>query len=110
MHYIYYSKCESILNYYLFMIYVRIGENQNEAFAKVNPFKVLPTIEEDGYMLFESAAILTYVAEKYNLPDHWYPKDLKQRGKVDQYLHWHHSHTRGLAKLFFPKVCIGLIF
>ena len=56
------------------MIYVRIGENQNEAFAKVNPFKVLPTIEEDGYMLFESAAILTYVAEKYNLPDHWYPK------------------------------------
>jgi glutathione S-transferase len=29
---------------------------------------------------------------------HWYPKDIKQRAKVNMYLDWHHGHTR--AHLF----------
>ena len=51
-----------------------------------------------------SAAIMTYLVDKYHLPDHWYPKDLQKRAKVDEYLHWHHNNLRKEAKLFYYKV------
>ena len=47
---------------------------------------------------------MTYLVDKYHLPDHWYPKDLQKRAKVDEYLHWHHNNLRKEAKLFYYKV------
>ena len=51
-----------------------------------------------------SAAIMTYLVDKYHLPDHWYPKDLQKRAKVDEYLHWHHNYLRWIARSFFMRV------
>jgi len=53
---------------------------------------------------FESHTILRYLAQKYNAPDHWYPKDLYARTRVDQYLDWHHRNLRELAPFTFAKV------
>ena len=35
-----------------------------------------------------SVAILKYIHIKYNLPDHLYPRDLKNQGQVDEALSW----------------------
>lgn len=48
---------------------------------------------------------MKYLANKYKLPDHWYPSDAKRRAKVDEYLFWHASNLRaGAAQQFFSKV------
>ncbi len=52
-------------------------------FAKVNPFKQLPTIDDKGYILTESGAILLYLAEK---SQKLIPKDLQARAQVYRWL------------------------
>lgn len=57
---------------------------QDEAeFAKVNPFKQIPTIDDNGYILTESGAILLYLAEKSGK---LIPKDLQARAQVYRWL------------------------
>jgi glutathione S-transferase len=68
------------------MIGLDCGPNglQGEAgFAKVNPFKQVPTIDDDGYVLTESGAILLYLAEKSGK---LIPHDLKGRAQVYRWL------------------------
>jgi len=35
------------------------------------------------------------------VPDHWYPKDVKQQAKVDEFLHWQHFGLRANAAQYF---------
>lgn len=76
----------------------------NEEFVKVSPNKTVPAIDDNGFHLFESAAILKYLVAKYSLPDHWYPKDITRRAKIDEYLSWHTANLRlGAAGFMFNK-------
>lgn len=47
------------------------GEHKQDAYTRVQPFGQLPSIDDDGFRLFESAAIVLYAAEKSGrlLPD-----------------------------------------
>eukprot|EP01006_Ploeotia_vitrea_P026582 TRINITY_DN59552_c0_g2_i1.p1 TRINITY_DN59552_c0_g2~~TRINITY_DN59552_c0_g2_i1.p1 ORF type:complete len:238 (-),score=20.98 TRINITY_DN59552_c0_g2_i1:217-897(-) len=65
-------------------------------YKTLNPTGQIPTITDGDFVLRESNAILTYLADKYGWED-WYPKDLKTRAKIDEYLHWHHNTPRGLS-------------
>ena len=40
------------------------GELNSEAFRRLNPFVQLPVLEDDGFVLTETGAILLYLAEK----------------------------------------------
>jgi glutathione S-transferase len=40
------------------------GELKRDAYLRVNPFGKIPSIDDGGFTLFESAAIVLYVAEK----------------------------------------------
>ena len=40
------------------------GELKGPAYLRVNPFGAIPSIDDEGFRLFESAAIVFYVAEK----------------------------------------------
>lgn len=55
-------------------------------FKAMNPNAKVPVMDEDGFILWESHAILRYLAAKYG-PE-WYPADLQQRAIVDQWLDW----------------------
>ena len=62
------------------------GAHFQEPYASLNPNKLVPMLDDDGFKLTESSAILKYLAEKFDLPE--YPKDLKQRAKVNEAMDW----------------------
>jgi len=79
------------------------GGTRSPDFLKLNPFGQVPVIDDNGFVLSESAAILTYLAEKHSWP--LLPKDPRVRAKISSYMHWHHRNTREITlKVFAPVV------
>lgn len=62
------------------------GEHASPPYTDLNPNGLVPTLDDDGFVLTESSAIMKYLADKYNLPA--YPKDLKKRAKVNELMDW----------------------
>ncbi len=62
------------------------GAHLQPAYSGVNPNCLVPMIEDDGFRLTESSAILKYLADKVGSPA--YPKDLKERAKVNEIMDW----------------------
>jgi glutathione S-transferase len=60
----------------------------NEPFyRKMNPNGRVPTIEDDGFVLWESNAIVRYLAAKHGDGSLW-PNDLRQRADADRWMDW----------------------
>jgi glutathione S-transferase len=62
------------------------GEHMNESFARINPNRCIPVLDDDGLMLTESSAILKYLAEKIGSTA--YPKTLRERARVNMLMDW----------------------
>lgn len=62
------------------------GNDQPDYLAK-NPNGLIPTLEDDGFLLWESNAITRYLAQRY-APDLLYPKDPQTRARADQWMDW----------------------
>lgn len=73
-------------------------------YRKLNPNGLVPTIEDDGLVLWESNAIVRYLAAKYPAAGLW-PTDLRTRALADQWLDW--SHTTFLPAI--RNAFLGLI-
>lgn len=61
---------------------IMAGENKTPEYLKMNPMHCIPAMDDDGFTMWESKAILRYVANKHSLED-WYPSDLKKRAICD---------------------------
>ena len=60
----------------------------NEPFyRKMNPNGRVPTIDDDGFVLWESNAIVRYLAAKHGAGS-LYPNDPKQRADSDRWMDW----------------------
>jgi glutathione S-transferase len=65
----------------------RIGETYAPEYLAKNPNGKIPTIEEDGFVLWESAAIMKYLAAKR--PESALDgRDAKTKALIDQWLFW----------------------
>nr|AVT42201.1 glutathione S-transferase e5 [Lissorhoptrus oryzophilus] len=65
------------------------GEHLKEDFLRKNPAHTVPVLEDDGFTVPESHAIMGYLVGKYGRPnDSLYPKnDIKRRALIDHRLH-----------------------
>ena len=88
-------------------VIVNLGKGEQYSSPELkaaNPNLKVPALQEGSFFLYESGAILRYLCSSRNLPDHWYPRDLKKRARVDQYLDWHHLNVRiGASTWFFTQ-------
>ena len=58
------------------------GEQDGEAFGRISPFRLLPVIDDDGFIVAETGAILLYLADKSGK---LIPPDFKGRIRVIQW-------------------------
>lgn len=61
----------------------------------------MPAIVVNGFQLSESVAIFRYLANRYEIDEHWYPKNDQVRARIDEYLEWHHLNTRLYGLQYF---------
>jgi glutathione S-transferase len=67
------------------------GDQFTPEYLAPNPNKKMPALEDDGFMLWESNAILFYFAGKR--PDHGlWPSDLQGQADVLRWLAWESAH------------------
>ncbi|KAG4079212.1 hypothetical protein HA402_004587 [Bradysia odoriphaga] len=68
---------------------VLTGEQLKPEFLKINPTHTLPTLDDNGFILWDSHAINTYLLTKFGGNNHeLYPSDIAQRARIDQFLHF----------------------
>ncbi|KAK2815539.1 hypothetical protein Q5P01_026006 [Channa striata] len=83
------------------------GEQYGEEFGKITLIRKVPALRDGDFCLGESIAILQYLAEKFKTPDSWYPADLQQRARVNEYLSWQHSGLRAHgSRVFWLRLMI----
>ena len=56
-------------------------------YRRMNPNSLVPVIEDDGFVLWESNAIVRYLAAKH-APGALWPDDLRRRADVDRWMDW----------------------
>jgi glutathione S-transferase len=66
------------------------GEHMKDAYAAINPNRLVPVLEDGDFRLTESSAILKYLADKVGSPA--YPKDLQKRARVNERMDWLNSN------------------
>jgi glutathione S-transferase len=67
------------------------GEQLTPEYLALNPNKKMPTLEDDGFVLWESNAILFYMANK--CPDRGlWPSDVQGQASVLRWLAWESAH------------------
>lgn len=78
---------EANLPYQLKHVAMDNGEHLLASYLTINPNHQVPTLVDGSFTLFESNAILRYLATKHKLT-RWYPEDIKEKACVDQWLDW----------------------
>lgn len=95
---------EMVLDYNVNHIRIREGEQKQDWYVKLNPNGRIPTIvdkDNDNFAVFESGAILIYLAEKTGL---FMPDDAKGRSVVIQWLMFQMAGVgpmQGQANVFY---------
>jgi glutathione S-transferase len=78
----------------------RKEENKSEEYLAMNPMGKVPLLVDGDFTLWESNAILTYLASTF--PEtKALPTDIRGRADVDRWLHWqscHLMHAMGALK------------
>lgn len=67
------------------------GEHKAEAYLQLNPNGKVPLLDDDGFRLWESHAIMQYLADKEGA-EGLYPKDVQFRADINRWLFWSAYH------------------
>jgi glutathione S-transferase len=74
------------------------------AYRAMNPNGKVPTIDDDGFVLWESNAIVRYLAAKHDTGG-LYPADLKVRADAERWMDWGTASFAGpFGQVFLPLV------
>jgi glutathione S-transferase len=98
---------EAGLAYELRHVAMDKGEHMSPDFMAINPNHQVPVLTDGELRLFESNAILRYLANKHGLTD-WYPPEPARRAVVDQWLDWNQCRlSSAVIDIVFNKVFLG---
>jgi glutathione S-transferase len=79
------------------------GVVKTPEYRKLNPNSLVPTIEDDGFVLWESHAIVRYLAAKHGAGTLW-PSDVRPRAEADRWMDWAYSFQAAFRAVFWGLV------
>jgi len=80
------------------------GGNDSADYLAKNPNGLIPVIEEDGFVLYESNAIVRYLTAKHSAGRLW-PEDLRRRADVDRWMEWQSTGFTPAMLVAFWQLC-----
>ncbi|MDH3714366.1 MAG: glutathione S-transferase family protein [Gammaproteobacteria bacterium] len=76
------------------------GMNREAAYLALNPNGLVPTLIDDGFVLWESHAIVRYLGQKH-APNALYPTELQQVALANQWMDWCHTTVNPAIRAMF---------
>ncbi|HEX7638362.1 MAG TPA: glutathione S-transferase family protein [Burkholderiaceae bacterium] len=80
-------------------IEIRASDGRNvvdPSYFELNPRGQVPTLEDDGVVLWGSTAILVYLASRFDAARTWFPVDARRAAEVTQWLELAQNEVNGL--------------
>lgn len=74
------------LPYELIPVNVKEGEHKSSAYIVKHPFGQVPLMDDNSVILWDSNAILVYLATKYAPEEGWYPRDAETMAQIQKWL------------------------
>lgn len=65
----------------------QFGGTDTPEYVRMNPNRMIPVIDDGGFILWESNAIVRYLASRHGAGDLW-PGDLRTRADADRWMDW----------------------
>ncbi len=79
------------------------GEHRLPDFLKLNPVGKIPIVDDNGFVLFESDAIIKYLSSKNKSV--FYSEDIKKKALIDQWLDFISIHINGaMNRIVFNRI------
>jgi glutathione S-transferase len=95
------------IDYELRIVDLTKGEQKSPEFTALNPNQRMPVLEEDGFALWESNAIVEYLASKR---DGWLPREARDRLALSKWLYWDSNHWDPTCSIFIFERIIKPFF
>ncbi|WP_026380167.1 glutathione S-transferase family protein [Afifella pfennigii] len=74
------------------------GVVDSPEYGRMNPNRLIPVIDDEGFVLWESNAIVRYLCARYGAGGLW-PEDLQTRASADRWMDW---QTTTFSPAFTP--------
>ena len=79
---------------------MQFGVVNTPEYRRMNPNGLVPTIEDDGFVLWESHAIVRYLAAKHGAGTLW-PSDPRARADADRWMDWAMTPWASIRPVFW---------
>jgi len=95
--------------YEMALLNMAAGEQRKPEYAKINPNQRMPSLEDGDFCLWESNAIVNYLAEQK--PESGYlPRDAKTRALTQQWQFWEANHWDPACAIFMFENVVKKLF
>ena len=79
------------------------GVTKTPEYVKMNPNSLVPTIDDDGFVLWESHSIVRYLAAKHGAGT-LCPADLRARADVERWMDWSFTFQNAMRAVFWGLI------
>jgi glutathione S-transferase len=82
---------------------MQFGVTRTAEYRKMNPNSLVPTIEDEGFVLWESHTIVRYLAAKHAAGTLW-PTDLRVRADAERWMDWAFTFQNAMRDVFWGLI------
>jgi glutathione S-transferase len=82
---------------------MQFGVTKTPEYLRMNPNSLVPTIDDDGFILWESHSIVRYLAAKHGAGSLW-PTDLRQRADAERWMDWAFTLQGAMRDVFWGLI------
>jgi glutathione S-transferase len=82
---------------------MQFGVNKTPGYLRMNPTALVPTIDDDGFTLWESHTIVRYLAAKHGAGTLW-PTDLRARADAERWMDWAFTFQSAMRNVFWGLI------